>query len=94
VAVGAIPNGPAVLGVRPEDLVPRGEGPPLGSVALDVVEHLGHEIIAHFALAGGQHVVRLPAGAAVSPGDRLPLAIRPGAFHLFAADDGRRLNES
>jgi multiple sugar transport system ATP-binding protein len=87
-----VPDGPAVLGVRPEDVVPHGEGPPLGTVTLDVVEHMGHETIAHFALADGQHVARLPAGAAVAPGDRLPLAIRPGAFHLFAADDGRRLN--
>jgi ABC-type sugar transport system ATPase subunit len=92
VDVGPIPDGPAVLGVRPEDLLPRGDGPALGNVAVDVVEHMGHETIAHFALAGGQHVARLPAGAAVAPGDQLPLAIRPGAFHLFAVDDGRRLN--
>jgi multiple sugar transport system ATP-binding protein len=92
VCVVNVPDSAAVLGVRPEDLVPRGDGPPLGAVVLDVVEHKGHETIAHFALAGGQHMVRLPAGAAVNPGDRLPLAIRPGAFHLFAADSGRRLN--
>jgi multiple sugar transport system ATP-binding protein len=92
VDVGPIPNGPTVLGVRPEDLVPRGEGPALGAVVLDVVEHMGHETIAHFTLAGRQHMVRLPAGTAVAPGDQLPLAIRPGAFHIFAANDGRRLN--
>lgn len=92
VAVGAVPDGPAVLGVRPEDLVTGDDGPALGNVVLDVVEHLGHETIAHFALAGGQHVARLPAGAAVAPGDRLPLSIRKDSFHVFAADDGRRLN--
>jgi multiple sugar transport system ATP-binding protein len=93
VGVGSVvPEGPAVLGVRPEDLVVRGEGNRFGTVTLDVVEHMGHETIAHFALAGGDHVARLPADAPVQPGDRLPLAIRPGAFHLFAADDGRRLN--
>ena len=70
----------------------EGDGPPLGTVVLDVVEHMGHETIAHFALAGGEHMVRLSAGASVNPGDRLPLAIRPGAFHVFAAEDGRRLN--
>jgi hypothetical protein len=48
--------------------------------------------MAHFALAGNQHVARLPADARVQPGDRLPLSIRPGAYHLFAAADGRRLN--
>jgi multiple sugar transport system ATP-binding protein len=90
--VGPIPSGPAVLGVRPEDLLPRGEGLALGTVVLDVVEHMGHETIAHFSLAGGQHMVRLPTAAAVASGDQMPLAIRPGAFHIFAADDGRRLN--
>ena len=88
----AIPPGPAVLGIRPEDLLARGDGTPLGTVTLDVVEHMGHETIAHFALAGGEHVARLPADAAVQPGDQLPLSMRPGAFHLFAAADGRRLN--
>jgi multiple sugar transport system ATP-binding protein len=93
VGVGAqIPDGRALLGVRPEDLILRGEGTPLGPLSLDVVEHLGHETIVHFTLAGSDHVARLPADAGVQPGDRLPLSIRPGAFHLFAGDDGRRLN--
>jgi ABC-type sugar transport system ATPase subunit len=92
VDVGAVPNGPAVLGIRPEDLVPHGDGPALGTIEVDVVEYLGHETLAHFTLAGGQHLARLPASAAASPGAILPLAIRPGTIHLFAAEDGRRLN--
>lgn len=87
----ALTNGPAVLGVRPEDLLARNDGCRLGDVTLDVVEHMGHETMAHFALAGTQHVARLDAGAGVQTGDRLTLSIRPGAYHLFA-DDGRRLN--
>jgi multiple sugar transport system ATP-binding protein len=85
-------EGPAVLGVRPEDLQPRADGASLGTVTLDVVEHMGHETIAHFVLAGADHVARLPADAGVGPGGHLPLSIRPGAFHLFSASDGRRLN--
>jgi multiple sugar transport system ATP-binding protein len=81
-----------VLGVRPEDFLPRQNGSPFGTVTLDVVEHMGHETIAHFALAGSNHMARLAADASVQPGDRLPLSIRPGAYHLFASDDGRRLN--
>jgi multiple sugar transport system ATP-binding protein len=88
----AIPDGPAVLGVRPESFVVRGEGLSIGTVSLDVVEHMGHETMAHFALAGSQHVARLPADAAVQPGDQLALAICPGAYHLFSASDGQRLN--
>jgi multiple sugar transport system ATP-binding protein len=88
----SLPDGPALLGVRPEDLVTRDDGPQLGTVTLEVVEHMGHETIAHFELAGVEHVARLAADANVQTGDRLALSIRPGAYHLFAADDGRRLN--
>jgi multiple sugar transport system ATP-binding protein len=88
-----LPGGLATLGVRPEDLLTNGDGLPLATVSLDVVEHMGHETMVHFELAGTQHVARLPASAAVSPGDQLSLAIRPGAFHVFAGDDaGLRLN--
>jgi multiple sugar transport system ATP-binding protein len=104
-----IPDGSAVLGVRPEDFLIAGvasgaaSDPPsrhgtiedqaaLATVMVDVVEHLGHETIAHFVLAGNSHIARLPGEAAVQPHDRLPLAIRRGAVHLFSATDGRRLN--
>jgi multiple sugar transport system ATP-binding protein len=94
VAVGSeVPSGPVTLGVRPEDLVAGEESSGrFATVTLDVIEHMGHETMAHFALAGNQHVARLPATTRVQPGDRLPLSIRSGAHHLFAADDGRRLN--
>jgi multiple sugar transport system ATP-binding protein len=89
----SIPDGPATLGVRPEDLVPSSNGISLASVALEVVEHLGHETIVHFQLAGGHHVARLPADADVQPSKHLSLSIRPNAYHLFAeGDQGRRLN--
>jgi multiple sugar transport system ATP-binding protein len=88
----SMPSGPAVLGVRPEDLLAHTGDGGLATVGLDVVEHMGHETMAHFALAGAEHVARLPADAGVQPGDRLTLAIRPGAFHLFSGADGRRLN--
>jgi multiple sugar transport system ATP-binding protein len=99
-----VPSGAATLGIRPEDLLVNGDAssePPgsprqsaarFATVTLDVVEHMGHETIAHFALAGKDHVARLPATTRAQPGDRLPLSIRPGAFHLFSAADGRRLN--
>jgi ABC-type sugar transport system ATPase subunit len=100
IRIDAAPNCAATLGVRPEDLLvdsePSGSSgaraPRFATVTLDVVEHMGHETMAHFALAGNQHVARLPADARVQPGDRLPLSIRSGAHHLFAASDGRRLN--
>ncbi len=87
-----IPDGPAELGVRPEDYSVRGSGTSLGTATLDVVEHMGHETMAHFALGGAQQIARLPADTSVQPGDRLPLSIPPTAWHLFSATDGRRLN--
>lgn len=86
------PDGPAELGVRPEDFVTEGEGLCLGRVSLVVVEHLGHETNVYFEWCGDPYVARLPASAAVQPGQQLELRIRPAAYHLFAADDGRRLN--
>jgi ABC-type sugar transport system ATPase subunit len=87
-----IPDGPAELGVRPEDYSVHGYGKPLGTATLDVVEHMGHETMAHFTLGGASQVARLPADANVQPGDQLPLSVEPSAYHLFKASDGRRLN--
>ena len=90
---GSLPSGPATLGVRPEDLLTNDDGLPLATVSLEVVEHMGHETMVHFELAGSQHVARLSADTHAQPGDRLSLAVRPGAYHLFASDDAaRRLN--
>jgi multiple sugar transport system ATP-binding protein len=90
---GSIPNGAATLGIRPEDLLTRGDGLHLANVVIDVVEHMGHETIAHFELAGDRHVARLSADTQVKPGEQLAMGVRAGAYHLFAADEaGRRLN--
>lgn len=88
-----LPVGPAVLGVRPEDLVVGAHsGIALADVTLDVAEHLGHETLAHFSLAGGDHVVRFGGEFTPQAGDRVPLAIRDGGLHVFADDAaGRRL---
>jgi multiple sugar transport system ATP-binding protein len=88
----AVPDGPAILGIRPEDFSVRGPGTPLGTVALDVIEHMGHETMAHFTLGGAEQIARLPADAGVQPGDTLPLAVASDNYHLFSAADGRRLN--
>jgi ABC-type sugar transport system ATPase subunit len=89
-------DGPAVLGVRPEDFLVLPEAAERAAflrVGLDVVEHTGPETMAHFRLEGRDHVVRLEADSTAKPGDTVSLGARPGATHLFAADDdGRRLN--
>jgi ABC-type sugar transport system ATPase subunit len=93
---GNVPDGAVTLGIRPEDLIADNassdSGNRFASVTVDLVEHLGYETMANFALGGAQHVVRLPPDANVRPGDRLPLAVRAGAGHLFSVADGVRLN--
>jgi ABC-type sugar transport system ATPase subunit len=85
--------GPAVLGIRPEDLVTDDGAVPFTTAEIEVAEQLGHEILAHVSVGGSSHVVRVPGDRRACPGDRLSLGVRPGGVHLFAADDeGRRLN--
>jgi len=88
-----IPDGPVVIGVRPEDLLTEPTEFALPAVPLEVVEHMGHETMVHFDLMGERHIARLPAEARVKAGDQLALSIRSNGFHVFAADDrGHRLN--
>jgi multiple sugar transport system ATP-binding protein len=90
---GSIPSGRATLGVRPEDILPGRHELPFATVTLDVVEHMGHETMVHFNLAGHSHVARLPAQTPAQPGAQFEFSIRPGAYHLFSDDEsGRRLN--
>jgi multiple sugar transport system ATP-binding protein len=87
-----LPDGPAEIGIRPEDLLAGNSGQPIATVTLEVVEPMGHETMVHFDLAGQRHIARLPANASVREGDSLTLSLRPGAFHLFASDEqGQRL---
>ena len=61
VDVAGAPDGPAVLGVRPEDVVAESAGPHLADATLDVVERMGHETMVYFSLDGSQQVARLAA---------------------------------
>jgi ABC-type sugar transport system ATPase subunit len=88
-----VPDGPAVLGIRPEDLVVDGTAPLLAEGCLDVAEQMGHETIAHVDVDGQAVVARLPPDACRAAGDRLRLGVRPGRWHLFATGEtGRRLD--
>jgi ABC-type sugar transport system ATPase subunit len=81
VAVDA-PDGPAELGVRPEDIGIGGdiEG------HVEWIENLGSDRYAHVRCGESRLVMRLPAGAA--PEENVKLAFG-GAIHLFR--DGKRI---
>ncbi len=79
---------PVIYGIRPEHLELAGEGVEAEVV---VVEPTGSEtqIVAR---VGNQDVIAVFRDRhAVSPGEKIHLAPRPGAAHLFDKDTGKRL---
>jgi multiple sugar transport system ATP-binding protein len=86
------PEGAAILGVRPHDIVlgPGRDGGPRGVVSL--VEPLGSEQIVYVTVAGGADFVAA-VGAEATPrvDDPVSVTIPPAAVHLFEADSGRRI---
>jgi sn-glycerol 3-phosphate transport system ATP-binding protein len=79
-----------VLGIRPEHVQPDPAGLPL---ALDLVEPLGSETVAHGTLPGGEALAAKLPGAAIGAADRvLSVALPPAAWHVFDAETGRRLD--
>jgi sn-glycerol 3-phosphate transport system ATP-binding protein len=85
-----------ILGVRPEHLtLVAGESADL-NLKVTAVETLGADTLVYGNLgpgdvSSGQLVARLPGSAVVRPGETLPLAIHPGATHLFDAKTDKRL---
>jgi sn-glycerol 3-phosphate transport system ATP-binding protein len=79
-----------VIGIRPEHVVLDPAGLPL---ALDLIEPLGSETVAHGTLPGGEVLAAKLPGAAVGPADRaLAVALPPAAWHVFDAATGRRID--
>jgi len=95
-AVGApVPppaDGGVVLGVRPDGFaVGDPESAPIhGRIVLN--EYLGRESYLHLDLEdGGDAVVEVSPDARHRAGETIGLSVKPGAAHLFAAADERRL---
>lgn len=98
-------NGPAVLGIRPEHLVPAVDGQPtLAELPPQHIEHLGHELLIHFRLGEAKLIARVPlappvpsvVGNLLSTGQAsgtLPVVLTIGGdqYHLFAADEQGRV---
>ncbi|MBY5770450.1 sn-glycerol-3-phosphate ABC transporter ATP-binding protein UgpC [Rhizobium leguminosarum] len=82
-ANGAVPQGEAKLGIRPEHLKIAAEGQGHFTAEVVIVERLGVET---YMTVGSQQqpiVVRAEGDIAVRPGDRVPLTADPAACHLF-----------
>ncbi len=91
VPVPGAPDGPAVLGFRPEHIA-FGEAGHAGTVR--VVEPTGHETIVIVETGGAQRLsARAAAGIRLSPGEPIHFTLEPSGIHLFAADEeGRRID--
>ncbi|AXC49678.1 sn-glycerol-3-phosphate ABC transporter ATP-binding protein UgpC [Paracoccus suum] len=76
----------AILGVRPEDLVPAAGGPI--ELTITAIEELGPQRLVHGTVAGEPLAVTLPPDMPLS--DRLQLRADPAALHLFDALTGKR----
>ena len=93
---GTEPTDRVTLGVRPHDI--RIVGSDEGDVParIDVVEPMGADTLVHVKLgvADGGAEARIVSPAEVLPaeGDTVGLHLRRDRLHLFAADDGARLN--
>ncbi|MDR3073662.1 MAG: sn-glycerol-3-phosphate ABC transporter ATP-binding protein UgpC [Deltaproteobacteria bacterium] len=95
-------SGEALLGVRPEDLLPAAEeGPDAIACRVELTEALGADTLAHCSLLHREEgmrtgystllIARLEGSLRPKPGDPLVLSIRPGKAHLFDAGTERRL---
>src|SRR5690606_37082774 len=84
---------PVTLGIRPEQLAPAGADGAALTIAVELVELLGADSVAHGRLVetDAEVLVRLPGGAPVALGEQLPLAGAREHLHLFDPGSGQRL---
>jgi multiple sugar transport system ATP-binding protein len=84
-----------VLGVRPEALRPleRGLPTPANAVSLvvDVIQHLGHEILLDASDEEHRIVARVPPNDDSGVGERRPFVVSMEMVHLFDMETGRNL---
>ena len=78
------------LGIRPEHIHFDRQGEPAHA---NLVEPTGHETILVFDYRGNELVARMDGDVALESGDTVKLAFRTEKLRLFAAADGRRLND-
>ncbi len=79
----------AVLGLRPEAMLPAAEGL---RVRVSLVEPLGSDTLAHFRLGAETYVARVPPETRPMVGDTLTLAASPSRMHLFDPETGAVLS--
>jgi sn-glycerol 3-phosphate transport system ATP-binding protein len=84
-------NGPVLLGVRPEHLIPDEAGPI--SIDVEMVEQLGANTLLHGTLSGTEHeMIASVAGHVTTPsGAQHRFSPAPDSLHLFDLETQKRL---
>jgi|SRR5579884_143941 len=88
-------DGSVLLGVRPEHVQPSRPGAP-GEIRapVEVVEHLGNELLVYLGLGGETITARFDASHPASPGQEANLMFDPNNLHLFDATSGNAIGHS
>jgi sn-glycerol 3-phosphate transport system ATP-binding protein len=87
-----VPRDGRLLGVRPEDLEPAGDGDAMLVAHVDLIEQLGADVLVHGTVDRSRIVARLPASRRIAEG-RLPLRYDPSRVHYFDPASGARLEK-
>ena len=87
--IGQVDRRAVRIGFRPEHLLLTDEG---DEARVTVVEPTGHELIVVFDLQGNRVVGRLDPELRLQPDDIVRLAPRTDRIHVFAADNGSRID--
>jgi len=87
-----------LLGVRPEHIQPtstfNGNAPNTMDASVEVVEHLGSEILVYLGKDGSTLTARFPTDADVEPGQNVSVAFDPENLHLFDQESGNAIGHS
>jgi multiple sugar transport system ATP-binding protein len=88
--------GPAVLGIRPEDITRPGQSGQEGALPISfkvrVIEPTGSEVQVIGTFDGAEIVALLKGRTAPKPGEMAELAFDPAKVHLFQSESGKRIN--
>ena len=88
-SMGHVDERPVRIGFRPEHLLLADDG---HEARVSVVEPTGHELIVVFDLQGNRVVGRLDPELRLRPDDVVRLSPRRDRIHVFAGDDGSRID--
>ncbi|MCK5273677.1 MAG: TOBE domain-containing protein, partial [Alphaproteobacteria bacterium] len=87
-----IPDGPVLVGLRPEHLAVVDGGAAMLELAAEAVEPLGADTLVHGRLDDGQLVtIRFSGTPTFGEGDRIALAAEAANLHFFDPETGRRI---